>query len=449
MHHVIQRLGFRVSRGFVVLVLIAAVLAGGAFWIGPLRPVPAELRLVVLAPDGQFRDNVNMPHTLADTFSLDGAAVGRYPLLLGAYNEGARSAEPVQLALSLPGYYRLTNGRGEAYPPRVTPGNPLARYVFDLRPASIHPGEMPHLLGGLDTLWLEPIVPSYYCTAYADSIPEFLPAPPQNPALLANVNIFYSFTTRTAARQTGILNIQLDPNAVQRQVVAPVSSFPTVVREPEIRRPQLPSLTLAGVRVSQCGDAAHPLEIQSTLYHTPEGGRVFVLTFAGAVRKYMYDLNRDSIIELEVWDPDNDGLFEAARAARMPIPEFLMPLRPPRPPADSILVDSTGTPLDSVAVDSVRAVHDSISARADSLNRQADRVRTFRYPPALFRDTAAGPFRFWRAQQQQQAESGERARTQPRPAAPTGPRLLGVPVDSVRTRSDTIRRDTSSVRIQP
>lgn len=431
-----------------------------AFWIGPLRPVPAELELVALSADGQYRPVVRLPKALADTFSLDGASVGRYPLIFAIYNSGARAVEPIQLALSLPAQYRLTNSRGEAFPPRMVPGNPLARYVFELKPATIAPGETPLVLPGLDTLWLEPTIPSYYCTTFSDSIPEFVPAPPQNPQLLANVNIFYSFATRSSARQTGILTIQLDPAAVRRDVSAPVNALPTTIREPEVRRPQTPALFLVGTRVSQCGDAAYPLEIHSTLYRTPEGGRVFVLSLNNVVRKYLYDLNRDSIIELEIWDPDNDGLFEAGRAARMPIPEFLMPLRPPRAVLDSALVDSTGAPLDSAAADSIRALRDSLVMRVDSLSREAARVRAFRFPPTLFWDTTAGPLRFWRAMQQpQQPRVTPRQQAQPEPpllgepipprvqAPPPTVRLLGVPVDSVRRpRPDTMRRDTSSLR---
>ena len=458
MRHVLQRLGFRATRGLAVLLLIAGVLSAAAFWIGPLRPAPAELHLVA-ASEGQYQQVVRMPASVADTFSLDGAAVGRYPLVLAMYNTGARAAEPVQLALSLPGQYRLTNSRGEAYPPRTVPGNPLTRYVFDLKPTVVPPGETPLALPGLDTLWLEPTVPSYYCTTFSDSIPEFVPAPPQNPALLANVNIFYSFATRSSARQTGILTIQLDPEAVRRDVAAPVNTFPTTIREPEVRRPQVPALFLVGTRVSQCGDAAYPLQIHSTLYRTPDGGRVFVLSLNNVVRKYLYDLNRDSIIELEIWDPDNDGLFEAGRPARMPIPEFLMPLRPPRTIIDSLLTDSTGAPLDSAAIDSLRAMRDTLAMRADSLSREAARVRAFRFPPELFWDTTTGPLRFWRAMRAPQTQQP----TQPQPRRPTEPqligepvrprvqqptvRLLGVPVDSVRRpRPDTMRRDTSSLR---
>lgn len=451
MHHVVQRLGFRVSRGLAVLLLLAGVFTAAAFWIGPLRPVPAELQLLALSEDGQFRPVANMPRTLADTFSLDAASVGRYPLVLGMYNDGARSATPVQIALSLPAQYRLTNSRGETYPPRMVPGNPLARYVFDVKRVTVDPGQPPQQLPGLDTLWLEPVIPSYYCTTLADSIPEFVPAPPQNPELLANVNVFYSFATQSSARQTGILTIRLDPTAVNRQVFAPVNASPTVIREPEIRRPPTGPLFLVGTRISQCGDAGYPLTIHSTMYRTAGGARVFVLSLNNVVRKYLYDLNRDSIIELEIWDPDSDGRFEAARDARMPIPEFLMPLRAPRPPIDSLVGDSTGTPLDSATADSIRALRDVLAGRVDSLVRDAGLVRAFRYPPAMFWDTTKGPMRFWRALREGEQGGTETPTGQQRPRVQTPTvRLLGVPIDSARRpRPDTMRRDTSSLRLHP
>src|SRR5690606_30196206 len=62
------------------------------------------------------------------------------------------------------------------------------------------------------------------------------------------------------------------------------------------------------------------------------GGRVLVVYVDNVGRKRLYDLNRDGIIELETWDADADGLFEARREARFAIPDFLMPL-PPRDPA--------------------------------------------------------------------------------------------------------------------
>src|SRR6185369_13271836 len=88
------------------------------------------------------------------------------------------------------------------------------------------------------------------------------------------------------------------------------------------------------------------LELYDVLWETATGGRFFLVYHGGAPRKYLFDLDRDSIIELEMWDPDSDGKFEATRPAHMPIPEFLMPARAPR----AVIVAATG---DSIPVDSL------------------------------------------------------------------------------------------------
>src|SRR5207237_1239421 len=80
-----------------------------------------------------------------------------------------------------------------------------------------------------------------------------------------------------------------------------------------------------------CGDPEQPMQIVSHEWDTPEGGRFFVLDYGGKPRKYLFDLNRDSIIELEMWDSDGDGHFDARRAAHYPIPSFLLPLSGIRP----------------------------------------------------------------------------------------------------------------------
>src|SRR5207253_7505707 len=69
--------------------------------------------------------------------------------------------------------------------------------------------------------------------------------------------------------------------------------------------------------------------------------RYFVVYYGSNPRKWLFDLNSDSIIEMEMWDSDQDGKFESRRAARMMIPSFLMPYTA----ADTALADSAAAAL--------------------------------------------------------------------------------------------------------
>jgi hypothetical protein len=182
----------------------------------------------------------------------------------------------------------------------------------------------------------------------------------------------------------------------------------------------LGTLRRVGTRTTYCGDPGSALQITDVLWETAAGGRVFVVYHGGAARKYLFDLNRDSIIEQEMWDPDSDGKFEAVRPAHMPIPEFLMPARAPRTAlatvTDTISSDSLGAP-------SAAGVSGAPSAAIE-------------YSPELFSSTGAGPLRFWNAQQRargQQVQPDSQAQQQSAPA----------PVRRDTVPRDTVRRDTS------
>ena len=460
MHYVVQRLGFRPSRGFVAIFVIATLLVGAAFWIGPFRPRPAELRLLALSGDGRFNDYVGIPSSWADTLSPASEATARFPLLLAIHNSGAQAAQPTSLSLSLPARYRIASNRGPLEQ-RTVMGNPLARYDLRIRSPRLEPGSQPTIIPGMDTLWLEPVVPTLYCTALADSVPEFIAAPPNDPNALSRVRIFYSFEGRTIRqRQTGLLTVQVDPNLVKRSPAPTPPVFPTEIRKPEAPAPELGNLTFAGSRLSGCGDPSQPLELHTALWETAEGGRFFVIYHGGAPRKHLYDLNRDSVIELETWDSDGDGKFEARRAARISIPGFIMPLPKPRPDsaaAAAALAEADTMPMDSAWL---RTFHDEASgplrftpsARARAAARPATApapggapatttapvIRAERVDSAalrIFNAPEAGPLRFQRALQGDTV----RPRPRPRPQQPRReePRLLGVPVNP--NPRDTIR----------
>ena len=151
------------------------------------------------------------------------------------------------------------------------------------------------------------------------------------------MQIFYSFEGGDLeSRQTGLLTVQLDPRQLERESPDPPPVFPASYREPSVPRPALGPLSYGGSRRAFCGEPEFPIELLSTLWLTPNGGRFIVLDHGGVPRKYLFDLNRDSIIELEMWDPDGDGDFEAWRQSRLPIPAFLLP--PPIPPQPTTVI---------------------------------------------------------------------------------------------------------------
>jgi len=426
--HVVRRLGFRISRGWFVLLLIIGAMVGLGFWIGPFRPLPAELQLLALGGDGRFREAIQIPRAWADTMPPQPDTRARFPLVLAVYNNGFRAATPRSLVLSVPARFRLSNSAGQEFPSRITVGNPLTKYTFTIAPGAISPRSLPRVLSTLDTLWLEPVVPGYYCTAFSDSVPEFVPAPEQNAASLAHVRVFYSFDARSRDRQTGLLDVQLDPSLLVRAPTPAPPDNPATVVEPEAPRPAVGPLRRVGSRTTWCGDPGGALQISDVLWETATGGRLFVVSYGGAARKYLYDLDRDSIIELEIWDPDADGRFEASRPTRMYIPEFLMPARPP-------IRVAVSSPVDSIRGDSLNVA--APGAAVPGVTPTAP--GTMEYAPELFRRADEGPLRFWRALQSSRGQAPADSQRANPPAAPTG-RGATVPRDSVRR--DTARIDT-------
>jgi hypothetical protein len=433
MQHVVRRFGFRISRGWIVLLVIIGAMVGLGFWIGPFRPLPADLKLLALGGDGRFREAVQIPRAWADTMPPQPDARARFPLVLAVYNNGFREATPHRLVLSVPARFRLSNSAGQEFPSRIIVGNPLTQYTFTIEPGTVSPRSLPRVLSSLDTLWLEPVLPGYYCNAFSDSVPEFVPAPAQNAASLSRVRVFYSFDARSRDRQTGLLDVQLDPSLLERAPTPAPPDNPATVVEPEAPRPAVGPLRRIGTRTTWCGDPGGALQISDVLWETATGGRLFVVSYGGAARKYLYDLDRDSIIELEIWDPDSDGRFEASRPTHMYIPEFLMPARPPVRVAVS-------TPTDSIAGDSLN-VGAPAGAAAPAPGATPTAPSTMDYSPELFYRADDGPLRFWRALQGSRGQvPADSQRVNP-PAAPTG-RVAAPPRDSVRrdtTRIDTLR----------
>src|SRR5690606_24979900 len=256
----------------------------------------------------------------------------RVPLVLGVRNSGGEPARPQRLEISAPSRVHFSRPDGRPLQGRAVSGSPLIRYELSGGFPIVQPGRMPTLLPALDTLWLELVVPSFYCMALSDSVPEFVPAPQPDPAAISRVQIFYSFEgDALERRQTGLLTVQLDPALIAAESPAPPPAFPVEMREPGLPMPSFAWLQYEGSRRGFCGEPEEPIELLTTVWTTPSGGRFFVLHYGGAPRKYLFDPDRDSIIELEMWDPDADGRFEARRAARLAIPPFLLPRPEPVP----------------------------------------------------------------------------------------------------------------------
>lgn len=333
MRHFSRRIRPRVRRRWLFLAAgglsVAVALLLVARWTGS-----AALELVALDSSGQFRDHVALPRSWADTTASDWGAVARVPLILGVRNTGDEPVRPGSLNLSVPGHFRLADRNGRRLRARFVEGTPLIRYEVRAPFPAVQPGQRPKRLAGVDTLWLEVLMPTVYCVALSDSIPEFIPASRPAPEILSSVRIFYSFAGgELDDRQTGLLNVRLDPELLRAEASDPPPVFPAEVGPDAVPLPAMSGLRPTGVRRSRCGEPAAPVELLVTLWETLNGGRFFVLDYGGAPRKYLFDLNRDGVIELEMWDPDSDGRFEASRRAALPIPPFLMP-PPPPPPFD-------------------------------------------------------------------------------------------------------------------
>ena len=303
------------------LIVLAVILAVVVVQLLPRSEPEPPLHLVALGPEGTFRDTLEVPASWRDT---TGAAVA-VPLLLGVRNRGQRAARPERLSLGVPVQYRLADrdGRLEGV---LDAGSPLVTYTVDTGLAPVEPGRLPALIPALDTIWLEVIIPAFHCVALGDSVPELIPAAPPPVSTLREVRIFFSFEGGDLSRRrTGTLTVRLDTALLDVELPPAPPSFP-VVRDPEQASPPVGELRFAGSRPVECGGPQSPLVLRSTLWRTQEGGRVILLTYGDAVRKRLYDLDGDGVIERESWDADGDGTFEATRRARLPIPEMLLPV---------------------------------------------------------------------------------------------------------------------------
>jgi hypothetical protein len=326
MFDILRRFGFGVSRGLAMVIVLVTLGLFAALWIGPLQATPGELQLLVLGEDGRFGESVELRLPPADTTA---GRADRYPLLFGVRNLGARTVEPLVLSLSIPARFRLLDRAGTPYAVERSPNNPLVRYRLRLPPVSFPPDSQPVLLAAIDTLWIEPVLHAYECVLTADRVPEFVPTPAYDPEELARIEAFYSFIGGSeGVRQAGLLELGVDPDRLRIPAApAPPNTRPAVT-EPAAEMPDVGALGYLGERRAECGDPMQPIELHTIAWGTANGGTFLVLYHGGSPRKYLFDLNGDDIAEIEMWDPDGDGDFEARRPTRLPIPDYLFPLDP-------------------------------------------------------------------------------------------------------------------------
>lgn len=337
LRHLLLRLSPRFSRGWVavaVVVVVAVVVGVYVRWTGPAPPIA----LLALGPEAEFRDTVRLPAEWADTATHTPDAVARFPLILGARNLGRRAVSPGRVAISVPLRYRITGPDGADLPARADGASPLVTYTLEPRFRPLEPDRLPSMLPGLDTLWLEVVIPSYYCVTVGDSIPEFVPASGHPLGSISEVRLFYSFEGGDLAeRRTGTLVIGLDTTALATTPAPALPASPMRI-DPRAANPDLGEMAQVGTRRSRCGEPGSPMDLLSTVWESAGGGRMITLDFGGRVRKRLYDQDGDGVIERESWAPDGDA-FTATRRTRIPIPEFLLPVTPDTAPSP----DSTAT----------------------------------------------------------------------------------------------------------
>ena len=436
---ILHRLGFlKLSRGAAVVILVIAVAVAAAFWIGPFRPLPANLHLYV------SNATSSSPSTIfVGSKAQPGATRARYPLVLAASNNGARAATPTTLNVSIPSNYRLIRGLHKL-PAQTSAGNPLAHYSIDVSGIEL-PADSTVYAIMPDTLWLEPILGDYDCQLVSDSVPEFIPPLQRSATALSRVPVFYSFDG-TPERQTGMFTAELDSSVLHHAPTPNPPKFPDYEREPEAPRPELGSLREAGTRTAFCGDQQDPLELYTVNWETPAGGRFLIVYVNGAPRKQLFDLDRDSIIELEMWDPNGDGKFEAWHQAHYAIPTIVLPERVAMETAsnDSLMNDprwlttfddTTSGPFrflsDSARARRVPPAADTAVVRVDTSATGTPRIVIDTAWVRTFYNTSAGPYRFLKNPPARRAgppkpDSTVR-RPPPRRRLPTD-RPLGVPV---------------------
>jgi hypothetical protein len=319
-----------------------------------LRPRSSPLELIVYDAAGRFGNQADLSPLPNDP---ENGGRPRLPLLLAVRNTGTRSASTGAMVLYLPSWLHLERDDGTPYDAETEGGNPLLRYRIAFGPVRVEARRFPVVVPGRERIWLRPFASPYHCALDDEGRPIFLSAPSLDPALLADATIFWVVEeTGSARRSTGTLELQMDPSLFDVEPALMPPEFPASVLPPDVARPDLASLPVEGRRTSSCGLMIEPLTLQSTVYQAGEAGRIIALTVADTVKRLLFDMDGDKIVEAEAWDRAGTGRLDTVRRARYAIPEFLLPPPPPPPPPPI-------TP-DSVPADTLQAAPPDTTARS-------------------------------------------------------------------------------------
>ncbi len=372
MFQILRRIGIG-GPALLVLLLVSLIVA---FFlaVGAANGRAPAVDLTVRGGDGRFADSVRAPAAVA---GRERAGRPLVPLVLALHNASAEAVQPVRISLLLPLAYRLLVP--EATPgvtASIAPGEPLIRYEIRGGLPRVEPGATTPLPRP-DTLWLAGDVPEIRCVVGGDSVPGFERVARAGGAPLQDVRIFYSISGGDVARRrAGRLFVRVDSAAVVPPARPPLPRYPATVRRGGVTWPTTGPLRLVGTRATLCGPVEAPQPMATTLWRTTGGGRVLALSLGGKPRKYLYDLDGDSAAELEVWDQDGDGRFEAERAAALPIPSYLLPSPPPAgPPPDATIPVQRDTGSARASADTTRAQPDTARAQPDTTRAQPDTTR--------------------------------------------------------------------------
>jgi hypothetical protein len=358
-------------RWLIVILVLAAIVGIGAYWLGPGVVPRARVELLAFDVTGRFAADAQLAPP-------DSATAGdvRYPLVLAVQNSGLRSAELQELSLSLPGWSRLIGPTGLELQSTNEGDEPLRTYRFPLDGDEVEPGALPVVIDGMEGLSLVARLPATTCRMRWDGVPEFDAMPDYDATLIATVRAFYSVVERRE-RETGELTLHLDPSRVEASVANEFVTGPIEIGTPTVSLPAVGPVRLEGRRTSVCGAPELRYEIESIVWRTgaDSAGRLIIVAHQGVPRRLLFDLDGNGRVELEAWDGDGDGRAEAKRAASYRIPVFLIPVPPPPPPdtmrADSTAADSTTVRADSTRADTARTRADT--SRIDTTRRAATR----------------------------------------------------------------------------
>jgi len=304
------------------------------YWV---RPRSSPLELIAYDAAGRLGSQVALRPLQGDPGN---GGRPRLPLLLALRNPGSWTARAGAVVLYLPSWLHLERDDGTPFDAEAEGGNPLLRYRVPFEPIRVEADRFPVVVPGRERIWLRPFASPYHCALDDEGRPIFVSAPSLNPALLADATVFWVVEEAGSNRRsTGTLELQMDSSLFEVEPAATPPAYAAQRLPPDVPRPDLGRLPVEGRRTSSCGLMIEPLTLESTVYRAGESGRIIALTVADTVRRLLFDMDGDAIVESEAWDAGT-GRLDTMRRARYAIPQFLLPPPPPPPPPDTVPADT-------------------------------------------------------------------------------------------------------------